>query len=166
MAFVGIESVVYGAPDMGLARRMFSDWGLNKLRDGRAGAMFETGIGSQVVVRPEDSPRLPLRMSGGSNFREIVWGVSSRKHLDTIAHELARDREVRAENDGTIHAVDDCGINIGFRVWTHKTEQQRRGTPFNSPGHRARVDAVATTYERARPYRMGQIGRASCRERV
>ena len=157
MAFVGIESAVFGAPDVGLARSMFSDWGLTKLRYGRAGAVLETGIGSQVVVRAQDTPQLPPRMSGGSNFRELVWGVSSRKHLDAIARELDRDRTVSAEKDGTIHSVDDCGINIGFKVWAHGREKQRRGTPFNSPGQRARVDAVATVYERARPYRIGHV---------
>ena len=155
MAFVGIESVVFGAPDVGLARQLFRDWGLRKVRSGKAGAVFETAIGSQVVVRQQDSPLLPPRLSGGSNFREIVWGVSSRKHLDELAAELARDRDVRRDTDGTMHVVDDCGINVGFRVWTHKTEKPGRGTPFNGPGSRARVDAVATVYERAHPYRIG-----------
>ena len=157
MAFVGIDSVVFGAPDVRRACKLFSDWGLTKLRGGRAGAVLETAIGSQVVVRPENSPRLPPKMSGGSNFREIVWGISSRKHLDAIAGELARDREVRADQDGTLRAVDDCGINIGFRVWTHRTERPGRGTPFNSPGHRQRVDAAANAYERAHPQRMGHL---------
>lgn len=157
MAFVGIDSVVFGAPDVSLARKMFSDWGLTKLSDGRAGVALETGIGSQVVVRQQDSPRLPPRLSGGSNFREIIWGVSSRKHLDAIARELGRDREVTADRSGTIHVVDDCGINVGFKVWAHSMEKPLRGTPFNSPGHRARVNAVATVYERARPFRMGHL---------
>lgn len=156
MAFAGIESVVYGATDINLARRLFSDWGLDRLRSGRSGTVFETGIGSRVVVRPEDAPGLPPRISGGSNFRELIWGVSSRKHLDAIARELARDRKVSADRDGSIHSIDDCGINIGFRVWTHKAEQ-RRGTAFNSPGNRARVDAVAAVYKRAQPYRVGHV---------
>ncbi len=157
MAFVGIDTVVFGAPDIKLARNLFSDWGLNRLRGNRASVAFETGIGSQVVVHQQDSPQLPPRMSGGSNLRELIWGVSSRKDLDGIAQELSRDRKVSADKDGTIHVVDDCGINIGFRVWARKTEQHSRGTPVNSPGHRARVDAVATAYERAHPYRMGHI---------
>jgi catechol 2,3-dioxygenase-like lactoylglutathione lyase family enzyme len=157
MAFVDIESVVFGAPDVELARSMFADWGLNTLRHDAAGVVVETGIGSRVVVRTQDAPQLPPRLSGGSNFRELIWGVSSRKHLDAIARELGRDRTVGADRDGTIHSVDDCGINIGFRVWAHRQEKRRRGTPFNSPGQRARIDAVATVYRRARPYRMGHV---------
>ena len=157
MAFVGIDTVVFGAPDLKLARKLFSDWGLSTLRAGRGGAVLETAIGSQVMIRPEDSPRLPPRMSGGSNFRELVWGVSSGRHLDAIAGELARDRDVRADKDGTIHAVDDCGINIGFRVWRRRTERQSRGTLSNSPGHRERVDTMATAYQRAHPHRMGHL---------
>jgi catechol 2,3-dioxygenase-like lactoylglutathione lyase family enzyme len=118
--------------------------------------VFETGIGSRVVVRPEDSPRLPPKTAGGSNFREIIWGVSSRKHLDAIADDLARDRKV-AERDGAIHSTDDCGINIGFALATRNSSRPRRATSFNSPAQRARVDVVATVYERARPYRMGHI---------
>ena len=79
MAFAGIDTVVFGAPDLKSARKMFSDWGLTKLHDGRSGIEFETAIGSRVVVRREDAPRLPPRLSGGSNFREIIWGVTSRR---------------------------------------------------------------------------------------
>ena len=155
MAFAGIDTVVFGAPDLKSARKMFTDWGLTKLRDGSAGLEFETAIGSRVVVRKEDALRLPPRLSGGSNFREIIWGVTSRKDLDAIAHNLARDRSIMADADGTLHAVDDCGINVGFRVWTHKTEKPGAGTFFNAPGRRARVDTVATAYAHARPYRIG-----------
>ncbi|HEV2008866.1 MAG TPA: glyoxalase, partial [Burkholderiales bacterium] len=69
MAFVGIDTVVFGAPDIGRARNMFSDWGLNKLRGGVDSVVFETGIGSQVIVREEDTPQLPPRLSCASNFR-------------------------------------------------------------------------------------------------
>lgn len=157
MAFTGIESVVFGAPDLKLARKLFSDWGLEKLSAGESGAVFETGIGGRVVVRPENSRRLPPKLAGGSNFRELVWGVSSRRHLDAIAQELARDRKVSEEKDGSIHATDDCGIHIGFRLGLRSKGGPRRATPFNSPAHRARVDRVAAVYERARPYRMGHI---------
>jgi len=157
MAYTGIESVVFGAPDLRLARKLFSDWGLGRLSAGKSGAVFGTGVGSRVVVRPEDSPRLPPKIAAGCNFRELVWGVSDRKHLDAIAQELARDREVTREQDGSIHSMDDCGIHIGFALAARNPGRPRRATSFNSPGRRARVDAVATVYERARPYRMGHI---------
>jgi catechol 2,3-dioxygenase-like lactoylglutathione lyase family enzyme len=157
MAFVGIDTVVFGAPDVALARNMFSDWGLNKLRGGSDSVVLETALGSQVVVRREDGPQLPPRLSGGSNFREVIWGVASGKELDAVAEELARDRQVSADKNGTLHSVDDSGINVGFRVWTHKTEKPSRGTRFNSPGLRARVNSEAAVYARARPYRMGHI---------
>ena len=157
MTFVGIDTVVFGAPDVKLARSMFSDWGLDRVRGGRDGVVLETRIGSQVEVRQQDAPRLAPRLSGGSNFREIIWGVASSKDLAAIEQNLARDRKVSVDADGTIRAVDDSGINVGFRVWKRQTEKQGRGTPFNSPGHRARVDAMAVSYERAQPFRMGHI---------
>ncbi len=156
MAYTGIEAVVFGTPDLKAARKLLSDWGLARLSAGKSGAVFETGIGSQVVVRPEDSPRLPPKMAGASNFRELVWGVSSRRHLDAIAEELARDRKV-TERNGVFHSTDDCGINIGFSLATRNSGKPPRATSFNSPAQRARVDAVATVYKRARPYRMGHI---------
>lgn len=155
MNFVGIEAVVFGAPDVRIARKFFSDWGLAKVAVGKAGTVFATAIGSRVIVRPENSPRLPPRLSGGANFRELIWGVASRRDLDDVERELSRDRSVVADREGTLHTNDDCGINIGFRLWAHPRENKRRGTVFNAPGQRERVDAPATVYRRARPYRIG-----------
>lgn len=157
MAIAGIDSVVFGASDLALARRMFADWGLKRVRGGRDGVVLETRIGRRVVVHQQDAPRLPPRLSGGSNFREVIWGISSLKGLAAIERNLARDREVSVDPDGTLHTIDDCGINVGFRVSVRKGEKPGRGTPFNSPGHRARVDAMATSYARALPFRMGHI---------
>jgi len=155
--FVGIDTVVFGATDLKLARKLFTDWGLARIADRGSSLVFETAIGSQVVLRPENAKALPPRLAGGSQFREVIFGVSSRPHLSALAAELGRDREIRTDKDGTIHTVDDAGINIGFRVWKRRKEAAARGTPWNGPGNRPRVDRVSPTYERARPYKMGHI---------
>jgi catechol 2,3-dioxygenase-like lactoylglutathione lyase family enzyme len=157
MAFTGIDTVVFGADDLKIARKLFGDWGLRKLKDNASGLVFETGIGSQVVVRTEDARNLPARLSGGSNFREVIWGVATPMDLDLIGDRLSRDRPVKLDKDGTLHSVDDSGVNVGFTVWRRKRERKRDGMQFNTPGHRIRVDAVAAVYERARPWRMGHI---------
>ena len=157
MAFVGIDAVVYGATDMAQARRMFLDWGLNKIADGRSGLVFATELGSEVVVRPEGAPGLRPRIAETSQFREVIYGVSSRTHLAAIERELSRDREIIREADATLHCVDDSGVNIGFRVWRHGKEKAAAGTRWNGPGSRRRVDRVASRYTQASPYKIGHI---------
>jgi catechol 2,3-dioxygenase-like lactoylglutathione lyase family enzyme len=155
--FIGIDSVVFGAPDLAVPRKMFSDWGLKKVKDGKGGLVFATEIGADVVIRPSDAPGLAPKLSAGSEFREVVWGVSSRRHLEALGDELSRDRKVGEDKDGTLHLVDDCGVNIGLRLWRHGKEPERSTLPLNVPGARGRVDAPSPMYERARPFRMGHI---------
>ena len=156
MAFVGIDTVVFGAPDMKQARRFFVDWGVRRVRDGRAGAVFETEIGSRVVLRPPADVG-PSAAAPGTNFREVIWGVSSTRDLDAIAGELSRDREVTLDKDGTLHSVDPNGLGIGFRVWRHKRALKPARTPVNSPGALERIDAPSRFYRRASPLRIGHV---------
>ena len=157
MDFVGIDAVEFGAADMKEANRFFTEWGLKRISSSRAGSVFETGIGSQLVVRPEDSPQLRPRLSGGAQFREVIFGVAKRADLEHIEQELARDRKVTKDADGTLHTIDDAGINIGFRVWQRRIEKASRGTEWNGPGHRARVNRTSDVYSNARPHKMGHI---------
>lgn len=156
MAFVGIDTVVFSAPDMKQARRFFVDWGVRRVRDGRAGAVFETEIGSQVVLRPPADGG-PSAAAPGANFREVIWGVSSTRDLDAIARELSRDREVTMDKDGTLHSVDPNGLGIGFRVWRRKRALKPSRAPVNTPGALERIDAPSRFYARARPLRMGHV---------
>jgi catechol 2,3-dioxygenase-like lactoylglutathione lyase family enzyme len=155
--FAGIESVVFGADDLGSAKRLFADWGLKKKKDDKSGVTFATEIGSEVVIRPSASEDLPPRLSGGSEFREVIWGVTSKKHLERLGDELARDRAVTEDKDGTLHTADDLGINIGFRLWRHGKEPTEAPLALNMPGARGRIDKPSPMYERAHPFRMGHI---------
>jgi len=157
MDYSGIDAVIFGTDDMKLARRFFTDWGLAKTRDSRTGLVFATRIGSEVIVKPENAKDLGPRMEGGSQFREVIFGLPSKKDVAAIAAELSRDREVRQDADGTIHSRDDLGIGIGFRVWRHGRETRAVGTPWNGPGHRARVDTISPVYAEAHPWKMGHI---------
>jgi hypothetical protein len=84
MTFIGIESVVYAARDMKKSKRFFSDWGLKKIKDSSAGAVFETKIGSQIILRPNGHKDLPKAAARGVDFREVVWGVSSKRDTHSI----------------------------------------------------------------------------------
>jgi catechol 2,3-dioxygenase-like lactoylglutathione lyase family enzyme len=157
MDFTGIDSVLFGADDLKVPRRLFSDWGLRKVRDRRSELAFATRIGSELVVRPASTRGLPPPMEGGSQFREVIFGVASERHLDRLEGELSRDRKVSIDPDGTLHTVDDCGIGIGFRIWRHGNERDEPATDWNGPGHRRRLNRIAPFYRAAQPFKMGHI---------
>ena len=87
----------------------------------------------------------------------MIWGVAGARDVERIGEELSRDRTVRADRDGTLHSIDDCGINIGIRAWRHGKEPKRATLPLNAPGARGRVDAPSPMYQRAHPFRIGHI---------
>ena len=156
--FIGIDAAIFGAPDLAVPRKLFSDFGLKKVKDAKSGLVFATEIGSEIVIRPTGAKDLAPKLNPGSEFREVIWGVASERDVARIAAELSRDREVRRDRDGTIHAVDDGGVNIGIRLWRHGKEPKRAAAlPLNAPGARGRVDAPSPMYERARPFRIGHI---------
>ncbi len=157
MTFVGIDTVVYAADDMKLARRFFTDWGLKKTAATKTRTVFETAIGSEIVLYPPESKHLPPPARKGLGYRETIWGVSSWKHLKEIAAELSSDQELKVDDDGTIHAIDPSGFGVGFRVWRRKRALKLDPTPYNSPAGRPRVDKVATFHKRGRPLRMGHV---------
>ena len=65
MTYVGIDAVVYAADDVKLARRFFTDWGLKKIKATQSQTVFETAIGSQVILYPSASKRLPSPAAPG-----------------------------------------------------------------------------------------------------
>jgi len=156
--FVGIDAAIFGAEDLSVPRKLFADFGLTKLKDSKSGLVFATEIGSEIIVRPETAKDLPPKLNPACQFREVIWGVGKQSDVDRIEQDLKRDRTVRRDRDGTIHSIDDGGVNIGVRVWRHGTEPKLPAAlPLNAPGSRQRVDAPSPMYERARPFRMGHI---------
>jgi catechol 2,3-dioxygenase-like lactoylglutathione lyase family enzyme len=156
--FVGIDAVIFGAKDMAQARKLFADFGLAKKTDTKSRLVFATEIGSEIIIRPSNAKDLPPPISVDSEFREVIWGVKTPKDVARIAKDLARDRDVREDSDGTIHAIDDSGVPFGVRVWRHRSEPKRAAAlPLNAPGARHRVDAPSPMYERAKPFRIGHI---------
>ena len=155
---IGIDKLIYGTPDMALAKKIFSDWGLSLTSENESELLFASGRGSEIAVRPENFPGLPSRFKDGSNFREVIWAVSTTDALRAIGAELARDRDVREDGDGTLHSTDDSGVNLGFRVAREPAPLAWAETQFNTPWRQPRVDRRATIYQRAMPWRMGHIG--------
>ncbi len=154
MSFVGIDAVTYGVANMETARRFFSDWGLRRVSSGKTRTVFETSAKCQVIVRPRGTKGLPRAIQPGNTIRELVWGVSSKRDVNAIAKELAKDREVTIDRDGTVHSTDPMGLGVAFRV-TRRKRARATPTPLNAPGAVARVDRRSTFVDKARPIRIG-----------
>jgi len=158
MKFTGIHTLVFSSSNMKAARRFYADWGLKKVSDGRAGAVFETAVGSRIIVRPTTAKALPAPAAPDMHFREMIWGVATERDLDAVRTEIAKDREVTVDPDGTIHCVDPSNVAVGFRVWKQNPAVKAPRAAFNGFEDIERVDQRAPIYDRATPIRMGHIG--------
>ena len=156
MTIIGIDTVVYGVQDMAKGRKFFADWGLTRVKSGKSESIFATGEGTRVVLRPLGAKGLPPAPGTGPSAREVIWGVKSKRELDRLTKDLACDREVTTDRDGTVHAVDPNGFGIGFRVWRHRRLKPSRAA-VNAPGHRERLGRRGLLYDRARPVRLGHV---------
>jgi catechol 2,3-dioxygenase-like lactoylglutathione lyase family enzyme len=152
----GIDAAVFGVDDLRAATRFLDDFGLRRTRSGRFGADYRCVDRSEVAVRAADSPGLPRAIEPGSTLRELVWSVASRRSLEAIAENLARDRSAGFDSEGTLHSVDDTGLGIGFRVTRRKRLKSRPGA-FNAPGCAVRVDRTAPFYDRATPQEISHV---------
>jgi catechol 2,3-dioxygenase-like lactoylglutathione lyase family enzyme len=152
----GIDAAVFGVTDLRAANRFLDDFGLRRTRSGESGADYRCVDRSEIGVRPADSPELARAIEPGSTLRELVWGVASRRSLEGIARNLARDRSAGFDSKGTLHSVDDTGLAIGFRV-TRRKALKSRPSAFNAPGCALRVDRHAPFYDRATPQEISHV---------
>ncbi|MFM9971338.1 MAG: VOC family protein [Burkholderiales bacterium] len=143
---------------MAMAKRIYENWGLFLREETDTRLEFTCGNESEIIVCHEDSPGLPPRFKDGSNFREVIWGVSSTDKLRAIGAELARDREVREDADGTLHSVDNSGVNFGFRLTRCSENKPAEDPIYNTVGNYRRIDRRATIHRHAQPWRMGHVG--------
>ncbi len=163
MNIVGLDSLVYGVDDVDAATRFHEDWGLETVECGSRGADFALADGTTVHVRRADDPGLPparihWEHLGASTVREVVWGVDGPATLAAIAAELATDREVGADDDGTIHGSDELGAAIAFRV-SRRVPMSLDLPATNTVGSNPRRNSPAEGAARraARPRRLGHL---------
>ena len=149
MWVTNLETVTFGAGDIESCRRFWTDFGLAESREHGA-VHFRAQNGTGVVLRAPDDPALPAAMEPGATLRETTFGVRSEAALRAIAAELGKDREVRADADGTIHAVDPLGFAIAFRV-ARRTPVAAAPLKFNTPGHPDRINTRGEFHKSARP---------------
>jgi Glyoxalase/Bleomycin resistance protein/Dioxygenase superfamily len=116
MKITRIESILYGVEDLDTGIRFYQDWGLDCVDRGRHGADFALPSGQMIRIRDAKDATLPAPFEAGSSAREIVWGMQDAASLRAVAQELARDRTVKEDADGTIHSHDPNRCAIAFRV--------------------------------------------------
>lgn len=149
MKITRVESLVYGVEDVDAGIRYFEDWGLQCVERGARSAEFGTPAGQSIVVRPAADAALPAAPDGGSTLREAIWGVDDAALLERIGAELSRDREVKADAQGTLHTKDAAGFAIGFRP---SAPAPRPEAPAGG-----RMNRPFDPERRARPSRLGHV---------
>ncbi|MCD2166344.1 VOC family protein [Comamonas koreensis] len=156
MQIVGLNTVVYGVDDFDVARRYWTDFGLQLVMDAPDQVIFCTPEGSQVHMRHLADPMLAPAPVAGPTVRQVVWGVQDQAALDDIAAELGQDASTRIDDAGRVHATDPAGHAIAFEVSGVEPLMQPP-TVFNTPGHAMRINAAAQIYPRAYPSHMSHV---------
>lgn len=151
MTILGIETLVYGVSNVQECGRFFEDFGLT--REGSSDdtfIRFTLPVGSHVIIRHKDDPSLPFSPMEGDGVREVIWGVRDQRSLDNLQKSLESDREVRVDDDGTLHFDTDFGVAMGLRLLT-LIPMISAPDPINSPGKVNRLNLHRKWRERARP---------------
>jgi catechol 2,3-dioxygenase-like lactoylglutathione lyase family enzyme len=152
MNVTNLDSVTFGVTDLETCRRFWSDFGLAEHRTDE-GSVFSCCNGSTVVLREASDPSLPAAIEPGATQREATFGVGSQADVDAIAAELERDRPIRVDDDGTVHATDPLGLGIAFRV-ARRTPIVAPDLNFNRPGRPDRINTRGAFYKSATPLEM------------
>lgn len=150
MAITGVESAIFGVDDLEACRRFFVDFGLRLCAESTDLVEFRLPEGSRVVLRPASDASLPPPFGNGPGVREVIWGVDSQASLDGIEEELRRDRPITKDADGTIHAVDDMRLAVGFRVFD-RLSISSQPQQVNAPGRIERWNRHRRWYRQAAP---------------
>ncbi|HZL96502.1 MAG TPA: VOC family protein, partial [Vicinamibacterales bacterium] len=152
MNVTNLDSATFGVTDFDACRRFWTDFGLIE-SEVKGATVFTCQNGSEVVLRNADDPELPPRIEPGATQREATFGVQSAADLKAIADELARDRPVRIDADGTVHARDPLGFAIAFRV-ARRSPVTAPALKFNTPGRPDRINTRGQFFSSATPLEM------------
>jgi catechol 2,3-dioxygenase-like lactoylglutathione lyase family enzyme len=154
MTITRIEAVTFGVLDLDACIRFFGDLGLEEVEAGATGATFRTPENQMVHLRLADDPGLPAPAAAAPTIREVVWGVDTRDAVAALAAELAKDRAVTADADGTLHALDNTGFGIGFAVSAPHTAETGSPRRYNVLRTDNRWNEPVTAYQRPQPIRL------------
>jgi catechol 2,3-dioxygenase-like lactoylglutathione lyase family enzyme len=156
MGISRIEELHFGVEDIGECIRFFGDFGLGEPRRTGGVVTYTTPVGQTLFLHDILDPSLPPAVEEGSTIREIIWGVDDESALKAIAEDLATDREVTVDADGTVHTVDESGFAVGLRL-TRPTGAELWHREANSTGHERRWNEPLKRLGRAHPFRMCHV---------
>ena len=152
MNVTNLEAVTFGVSDLELCRRFWNDFGLAETAE-PDGSVFTCRDGSTVILRRIDDPALPPANEAGATSRETTFGVRASEDLAAIERELAKDRKLMRDRDGTLHAIDPLGFPIAFRV-SRRKPVAAPAPRFNTPGHPDRINTRGQFYKEVHPLEM------------
>ena len=156
MTIKRLESLVFGVEDVAQCTGFLEQWGLEKVESGKSGATFRTIENQPIILRRADDTSLPPSDEAGSTCREAIWGVENLKTLTAIGAELSRDRDVKADDDGTLHARDESGYAIGFRLAAIETANVAPPR-YNYHDQINRLNADGWPDDHPKPIRLGHV---------
>jgi len=156
MRVTTLDAVTYGVADLDVARRFWTDFGLELVEEDARRLLFQSMDRSDVEVKLAGDPSLPPAIEAGPGLREATFGVQAQQDLDAIAAELTRDREVTEDANGALHTLDPLGIPVAFRV-SRCREVTAPEPRFNMPGRVGRLNARAKFYDSAKPLEMTHV---------
>lgn len=155
MNIIGPDALVFGVDDLDAAARYMTDFGLQAAGKVLHGQLFAAMDGTGVIICGSDDPSLPPPLSPNNQLRKVIYGVADRASLAQIAAELGKDREVRSLADGSLEAVDDAGITLGFQLTVRRDidmpveKINAPGAPLQRPVNCVGVDMEAPVQPRA-----------------
>jgi catechol 2,3-dioxygenase-like lactoylglutathione lyase family enzyme len=130
---IGPDALVFGVDDVDSCAHYLTAYGLDPVGVDANGGRFEGLDGTAIVIRRRDDPSLPPALESGSMLRQIVYGVAEEATVQSVADELARDRQVQRLGDGGVEAKDDHGFGLRFQV-TVRRRLDLPGERVNAPG--------------------------------
>ena len=151
MAIIGIETVRYCVEDIALCTRYFDDFGLPLHESSDVQTLFLLPNNSKLELRSLESAPIAGSKVVGPGVHEIIWGVDTEAALARLVDGLATDREIRTDEDGSVHFLSDDGIAMGLKVWRDRRDVVTATDPVNTPGNIQRLNAHRKWIARARP---------------
>jgi catechol 2,3-dioxygenase-like lactoylglutathione lyase family enzyme len=155
MDVLGIDEITYGADDLPLCKRFFSDWGMSLVEERADLLVFETMNGCRVLVRPSSAPELPPAIEAGPTLREVVWGVAGAEALRRLDEKL-QGLPGYVNQDGRIGCTDPNGLAVRFQA-TRKREIDVECGAMNTWSDKPRKNRRSPAYDHATPIEVGHV---------
>lgn len=155
MKIVGVEGLTFGVDDIAVARRFWSDFGLELVEESAKRVVFNTQNRNFVEVRDQNDAHLPPALVSGNNIREITWGVENDDDLENLSKSLTAITDFR-QDQSSIRLTDPSGYGIAFRVSNRKSiEDPEIG--YNAPTRQNRFDERGPVYNSASPRNIAHV---------